>query len=208
MASPIFPIRRVVLFKHGIGYLEREGKVEGDATVALTHIGDSWLYRGGLAAVSLPSSALIVGLTGRTALSRVVAWAPLVAIGKVSYGLYLFHWPIFLALTPQRVGADGFALLGVRMVATGALTVVSYRWLEQPIRRRRALPSTRVARVAMCASAVSLLVAGVVAVPAPHFTPTEKLLALGTQPVIEFPQASVPPATTTSARPDRIMCTA
>lgn len=160
------------------------------AAVVLTEISDAWLYRGGLAAVSLPSAAVIIGLTGRTALSRVVAWAPLVAIGRVSYGLYLFHWPIFLLFTPQRIGMDGVALLGARLAATGAVTLVSYRILEQPIRLRRALTSPRVARLAMSAAAVALLVLGVVAVPAPRFTPTEELLASGTQPVIEFPQAA------------------
>src|SRR2546430_17690199 len=33
---PALPITRVVLYKHGVGYFEREGKVEGDATLALT----------------------------------------------------------------------------------------------------------------------------------------------------------------------------
>ncbi len=182
------------------------------AAVVFTHIGDAWLYRGGLAAVSLPSAALILGLTGRTALGRVVGWAPLVAIGRVSYGLYLFHWPIFLVLSPQHSGMDGVVLLGARLLVTGALTLVSYRLLEQPIRLRRALTSPRVARLAMGSSAVALLVLGVVAVPAPHFTPTEQLLASGTQPFIEFPRPSAPPgavlvagAAVAPARPTRLL---
>src|SRR5713226_7609819 len=33
---PVLPITRVVLYKHGVGYFEREGSVEGDATLTLT----------------------------------------------------------------------------------------------------------------------------------------------------------------------------
>lgn len=171
------------------------GLVTLSVAVLATRIDDAWLYRGGLAAVSLPSMAVIIGLTGRTAIARVVGWAPLVAVGKVSYGLYLFHWPIFLVLTPERLGTGGVGLLAVRLTATVALTLVSYRLVEQPIRLRRAFTSPVVARRVMGAAAIALLTAAAVAIPAPRFTATEELLATGTQEVIEFPTElpAVPP---------------
>ncbi len=36
MTTPDLPLRRIVLYKHGVGHFEREGHIEGDATIALT----------------------------------------------------------------------------------------------------------------------------------------------------------------------------
>jgi hypothetical protein len=51
--------------------------------------------------------------------------------------VYLYHWPIFLWLTPVRTGLDGLALFGERMALTIAVAMVSYLWIEQPILARR-----------------------------------------------------------------------
>ena len=56
------------------------------------------------------AAALVPGPV-RTALAN----APLRALGLISYGVYLYHWPIFLWLTPERTGLDGAALFGERM---------------------------------------------------------------------------------------------
>ncbi|GAA3392478.1 hypothetical protein [Cryptosporangium minutisporangium] len=72
------------------------------------------------------------GLTART-----LALPPLVGIGRISYGLYLWHWPTFLLLDADRTGLSGGALLGVRCAATAALALASYTLVEQPIRTGR-----------------------------------------------------------------------
>ena len=43
---------------------------------------------------------------------------PLCAIGLISYGIYLFHWPIYIMLTPDRIGLHGYALFAVRLAVT------------------------------------------------------------------------------------------
>jgi hypothetical protein len=53
----------------------------------------------------------------------------------VSYGLYLWHWPVIVWLTPERTGLTGEALLATRVVVSFAVTVVSYRFVERPLRR-------------------------------------------------------------------------
>ncbi len=73
----------------------------------------------------------------RSALGRVLSWRPIVAVGVVSYGLYLWHWPVFVALNHERTGLDGPSLLIVRFAVTGALAYVSFRLVEEPIRTQR-----------------------------------------------------------------------
>jgi peptidoglycan/LPS O-acetylase OafA/YrhL/lysophospholipase L1-like esterase len=99
--------------------------------------GASWLYQGGylLAAVSVAVVIARVvqirtGLLGAVLSVRSVRW-----VGQISYGLYLWHWPIYVVLTTSRVGLDGTALLLARLAATFAVATASYYLIELPVRR-------------------------------------------------------------------------
>ena len=120
---------------------------------------DIAFYRGGSLAFSLAVAAVIAaGVSDRPSLTAAALdRAPLRWIGQVSYGLYLWHWPMIIWLTPDRVGLDGVWLDAVRVAATLACTVVSYRVVEQPIRHRPA-PRIRVAQTVPVAMAVTALV--------------------------------------------------
>ncbi len=164
------------------------------ALVATTAVTDRWLYRGGLLAVAALSVTVIATLARGGGLARVLAWSPLVAIGKVSYGLYLVHWPVFLVLSPERMHMHGVALAGVRTTVSIAIATLSYLQLEIPIRRRHLLVSPRVALGAMGIALPALLVAALLAVPAARYTPTQQLLAKGASGLVDFgdPPASQP----------------
>lgn len=117
------------------------GAAAGVGVVALwcvSHQSDPWLYRGGLWTVSALSGALIVGACWSPRMGRALTWRPLPAAGRISYGLYVYHWPLFVALDSAHTGLHGITLAAARLAATVATASVSYRWLEQPIRRRRA----------------------------------------------------------------------
>jgi peptidoglycan/LPS O-acetylase OafA/YrhL len=99
---------------------------------------DPLLYRGGLAAISLATAALIMALTHPQAR----LWSPLLGcrllrwIGQRSYGIYLWHWPVFMVTRPQLdVSLEGWPLLALRLAATVVLADLSYRYVEMPIRR-------------------------------------------------------------------------
>ena len=100
-------------------------------------------------------------------------WAPAQAVGQVSYGLYLWHWPVLVFLTPVRAGYDGLALLALRIGVTAVAAAGSYFFIERPIRHRRW--PTPVLRLA--ASGVALGLAAAFAVLASQAAPLPQYLA-------------------------------
>jgi hypothetical protein len=67
-------------------------------------------------------------------LSRALSWRPLCLLGIISYGVYLWHWPVYVVLDTPRTGLDGWALFAVRVGVTLVIAVASYLVLESPIR--------------------------------------------------------------------------
>jgi peptidoglycan/LPS O-acetylase OafA/YrhL len=99
------------------------------------HQADTTLYAGGLlaytfASLAILASAVLPGGPVRALLSL----PPMVGLGRVSYGLYLYHFPIFLALTTDRTGLGEPWLTILRLSISLALANLSLRWLETPIR--------------------------------------------------------------------------
>ena len=77
------------------------------------------LFRGGFLLTSIITAIVLASIvTPGSKLSNVLGFAPLVWIGKRSYGLYLWHWPVF-QLTRERVDVDinGWELFAVRMLS-------------------------------------------------------------------------------------------
>jgi len=164
-----------------------------------TSLASDWLYRGGFVVVAVVSAVTVVGLQGEHLLARVFGAPPLAMIGRTSYGIYLYHWPVFLVLTADRVGFGGVALLAVRVAVTALLVAVSYRWVEWPVRRGTALPTRRRLAMVMGCSAAALVAGSLVVVPAPQFSATEQLLALGSDGPVTFDaptSTGAPPSTT------------
>ena len=96
-----------------------------------------FLYRGGLVVTGLGTTFVIcaVVVAPDSWLATAMSAAPLRWCGLVSYGLYLWHWPIIVWLSPERTGLDGGELLALRTVLTVGVTVASYLLVEQPLRK-------------------------------------------------------------------------
>jgi peptidoglycan/LPS O-acetylase OafA/YrhL len=96
------------------------------------------LYRGGFVLVAITTAALIAAVVHPRARlgAGLLGRQPLRWIGERSYGIYLWHWPVFMITRPRLdVPLDGLPLLLARLVVTVALAHLSYRYVETPIRR-------------------------------------------------------------------------
>jgi peptidoglycan/LPS O-acetylase OafA/YrhL len=69
--------------------------------------------------------------------SRVLASGPLAGVGRISYGLYLWHYPIFFALA-HDVGLSLGSTLALGAPLSLAAAAASYRWVELPALRLKA----------------------------------------------------------------------
>ncbi|MGZ4734228.1 MAG: acyltransferase family protein [Acidimicrobiia bacterium] len=98
--------------------------------------GSVWLYRGGLLATAVATAVVIAACVDPDGgpVGRALAWRPLRALGLISYGVYLWHWPIYVVLDESRVHLGGWPLLLVRVAVTLVVATASYFWLERPIR--------------------------------------------------------------------------
>jgi peptidoglycan/LPS O-acetylase OafA/YrhL len=100
-------------------------------------VGSQYNTRGVYAAAGLATTMIIFSVehTPTGILARVFGSRLLVAAGRVSYGGYLWHLPVFYVLTEDRTGLSYWPLLVLRFVVTFALAYASFRVIERPALR-------------------------------------------------------------------------
>ena len=174
-SSPAFATRRVIGV---VGWVAAVGLGVAWFTVGGT---DQGLYEGGFALCSLAGAAVIAAATQPgSAIGRVLSFAPLRHAGLISYGVYLWHWPVFIALDVQT-DLTGWPLLVAKLATTLLVSEASYRLVERPIRRgslrgwpvRVSAPAaaTAVVLAVLAGTAVPGGTASVAASPEPSATP-------------------------------------
>jgi peptidoglycan/LPS O-acetylase OafA/YrhL len=131
------------------------------------------LYRGGFAATAVVSCVLIaVAAHPATWFGCVLGIRPLRWLGRRSYAVYLWHWPVYELVRPGfDVHLSWGTTLALRLAITAVLSELSWRLVEQPFRRGavvrvwRTWPAIGRARAATVAVAVVVvLVVGLVSV--------------------------------------------
>jgi peptidoglycan/LPS O-acetylase OafA/YrhL len=123
-------------------------------------IQSSWLYRGGYALVAIGAAIVIAAAVQPTSpvLRRLLSLRLFVAIGMISYGLYLFHEPIYFVLAPERLHLSEWPLFAVRLAATFGVAIASFFFVERPVRTSRASFKVLVALAIPAAAAVVAVV--------------------------------------------------
>jgi peptidoglycan/LPS O-acetylase OafA/YrhL len=163
--------------------------------------GQAFVFRGGFLVVSVSVAAVIASavLHPPGVVARALSWAPLRFLGRISYGMYLWHFPLDIALTGSRTGLNGTLLFLVRTAVTVAISTLSFYALERPIRTGTFLTAAR-ARIATPAAFIGIAAAVVVTtLPAAAASG-----AVSTTPATSGGPVATVPASLTSA-PVRVM---
>ena len=146
--------RRPVWLARTVVWLQLPALAIAGWVVCASSQSSRWLYEGGLLAMGLCWVVLVLGAVLDVGAVHLLARVrPLVWLGVVSYGVYLVHWPLLLAVHPfADPTADAFTALAASLVLAG----LSYRFFENPIRfgdlsarMRRSLTLSGAAAVAM-----------------------------------------------------------
>ena len=89
---------------------------------------DAFAYRGGFLLAALATSAVLFSVvcSQRSVLARCLSVAPLRYVGRISYGMYLWHFPLFIYLDHARTGLTGYPLFAVRVAATLVVATGSF----------------------------------------------------------------------------------
>jgi peptidoglycan/LPS O-acetylase OafA/YrhL len=122
------------------------------------------LFPGWNALPAVVGAALIINpASGSSAVARFLSVQPLPFVGKISYSLYLWHWPLIVFWRQYHSGAaltsrDAAILAGTSTL----LAYASWRWVEQPFRKPFPLKATLPLGLA-AAAAVAAVTFGIVA---------------------------------------------
>jgi peptidoglycan/LPS O-acetylase OafA/YrhL len=108
--------------------------------------------------IAVGLTALLLGSTGPSMAAQCLSQRPIVYIGKISYSLYLWHWPV-VALAPMALSVD-WRLSSLYLAAMMVAAVGSYHVVERPL-RKAAWTRSKVRDIGLGFSC-SLVVAGVV----------------------------------------------
>lgn len=181
-----------------------------------------FLYRGGFLTIDVLSLVLIAVAVHPAArvMPAVLGSRPLRWIGQRSYGLYLWHWPVFQLTRPELdIALDGWPLFGLRMAITLGLTEASYRFVELPVRHgalgrlwarvrtARTPARQRVGWASAFAGSIALVALLGIGLADAKPPPPPEFLAMADQtiPGLEIatsPPASQPDGTATTVAPD------
>jgi peptidoglycan/LPS O-acetylase OafA/YrhL len=114
------------------------GGVAGTAALwATTSETSTFAFSGGFLLASLAAGAVVLGcaVAPRSLVVRLLELPPLPQWGRISYGVYLWYWPVLLVMTGQRLHWGVYPLFLARVGVTVAIAAISYDLVEMPIRR-------------------------------------------------------------------------
>lgn len=149
----------------------------------------SWLsgnsgltYMGGLPVVGLATCAVIVSVVSAPCgpISKVLSLPPAQAVGRISYGMYLWYFPVFAVVTHASVGLVGWPLFSLRVGADLAAASASWVLVERPAAAAARRPqATRLAQplatLAGCVGTCGLILALGASVPVAASVPLAKV---------------------------------
>jgi peptidoglycan/LPS O-acetylase OafA/YrhL len=111
--------------------------------------------------ISVPVAFIALTGSGTDLLSRVGGWWPMAWTARLSYVIYLWHWPVWTIVLQRLTDLRGREQIAVAALITLVLSVVTHLTVEQPFRdgrRIRALPPLRTAVLGLGSSVLAAVV--------------------------------------------------
>jgi hypothetical protein len=172
-----------------------------------------WAFRGSFLVAALCAAGVMACVANLPAspLATALCWRPLRYVGRISYGMYLWYWPLVLVLSAPRTHVQGYPLLGVRLVAIIAVATVSATLVEQPIRRgglpRRWAPLAMPVAASVAVLTTFLATVGVSGVAAASVRGDSAVLGPATASAHAggAPSGAAPTTTTTDPPPVKVL---
>ncbi|MEP6623247.1 MAG: acyltransferase family protein [Acidimicrobiia bacterium] len=133
---------------------------------------DPAFYRGRSVLFAVVIAIVIIAAMNGGIVQRILALRPLPWIGRISYGLYLWHWPLTVWLVPSRVHVGPDVLNLIRLALTFSAAILSYYFIERPIRAgwaRHPRPIAVVAPLGVMVALVAVLASAAGASPPPSY---------------------------------------
>jgi peptidoglycan/LPS O-acetylase OafA/YrhL len=184
--------------RHLLTALGVSGLVASGLLYATVHSNEAFAYRGGFLLASLAASGVLlsVACAQYSPVARLLSFPVFTFVGRISYGMYLWHFPLFIFVNHARTGLSGWPLFGVRVVPTMAAAILSFYLVERPIRRGEFLTTfrARVCTIPALAAVVGAVVLGT--------APVSQSLASGTGT-----DGSIPATPIAAAVPDQYRTT-
>jgi hypothetical protein len=102
----------------------------------LVSVSTEFLYSGGLLIAGAAAAVAVWAMAGAPHLGAVMDFRPLADLGRISYGVYVYHWPILIGLQMTGLATEliSWVTLGLTLVIASA----SARWVEIPLQRSTA----------------------------------------------------------------------
>ncbi len=189
---------------------------------------DPFMYRGGIVLCSVLTAVVLAALVHpRSRLAHIFEAKPLVWIGQRSYGIYLWHYPIILLLKPiNPIGVPytwWFMILAIAI--TLAASALSYRFVEEPIRRgaigrewrrikerglgvelKRNLKIQVIAPALLCTMVLCTTVVGCATTPDANFVPEGAIKSTGVdvEHAMDLAQQQVENGSTSTSNPPAV----
>jgi len=106
---------------------------------------DAFAYRGGFLISSVAASAVLLSVSCAqfSPVARLLSVVPLTFAGRISYAMYLWHFPLFTFINEERTGLSSWPLFVVRLIPTVGVSILSFYLVERPIRQRTFLTRFR-----------------------------------------------------------------